>query len=48
MINLQLDEHTKENMEAIQELRELGMSDEEIQKLVDRQNEIDMRGKTDD
>ena len=41
MITIQLDEHSAENVKAIQILKNLGMSDDEIQKYVDRQTEID-------
>jgi len=41
MITISLDEHSVENMKAIQALRKMGMGDKEIQKLVDRQAELD-------
>ena len=41
MITISLDEHSAENMKAIQALRKMGIGDKEIQKLVDRQAEID-------
>ena len=41
MVTITLSEHSAEDVKAIQELRELGMSDEQIQKLVDRQTETD-------
>ena len=51
MVTITLSEHSAEDVKAIRVLRELGMDDEQIQKLVDRQAEIDrdcgadMRGK---
>jgi hypothetical protein len=39
MITIEIDEHSKEDVEAIAILRELGMSDEEIQRMYNRQKE---------
>ncbi len=41
MITVYFDEFLTENTKAIQELREMGMSDKEIQEMVDRQAELD-------
>lgn len=43
MITIKLDKYTAEDVKAIQTLREFGYSDEEIQKLYDRQKEKDER-----
>ena len=41
MIDIQLDAHTTEDVTAIQVLRSIGMPDEEIQKLYNKQKEED-------
>ena len=41
MINIKLDKYSAEDVKAIQLLREFGYSDEEIQRLYDRQKEKD-------
>jgi hypothetical protein len=41
-INLR-DDHIKENLQAIMELRSIGFTDDEIQRLYDRQFEKDQR-----
>lgn len=49
MITLNLrDPKLKGNMEAIQEMKKLGLSDEEIQNLYDRQLEKDAKGGVDE
>ena len=37
MITIQLNEHSAEDSKAIKELRELGFTDDEIQKLYDNE-----------
>lgn len=41
MITLKLNEHIVENAKAVEIMRKLGFSEEEIQAKVDKQNEID-------
>ena len=41
MIDIKLDEHTTEDVKAIQELRRFGFSDEAIQKMYDDQKRRD-------
>lgn len=44
MININLrDTHLTENLQAIMELRSIGFTDDEIQKLYDKQFEADKR-----
>jgi hypothetical protein len=44
MIDINLrDDHLQENLQAIMELRSIGFTDDEIQKLYDRQFEKDQR-----
>lgn len=44
MIDINLrDDHLQENLQAIMELRSIGFTDDEIQKLYDRQLERDQR-----
>lgn len=39
MVTIQLNEHSVEDLKSINELRELGLKDEEIQVLYDREQE---------
>ena len=42
MVNINLrDEHLQENLQAIMELRSIGFTDDEIQKMYDKQLEQD-------
>lgn len=41
MVTVKLDKHLVENYKAIKILREIGFTDEEIQKMLDRQAELD-------
>lgn len=42
-IHINLDDHTEEDVKAIQMMRELGFSEEEIQDAYDRQKKIDAK-----
>ncbi len=41
MIKLELNKYVVQNMKACEAMREMGFTDKEIQKYVDRQNEKD-------
>jgi Holliday junction resolvasome RuvABC DNA-binding subunit len=45
MITIQLNEHSAEDYQAIQQLRKLGYDEEEIQRLYDEQQEKDRQSK---
>ena len=44
MIDIQLDEHTTEDVKAISVLRSLGFPEEEIQRMYDDQKKRDKEG----